>query len=121
LVGVVHMGNGGKNSPGFAAGWITACVGWVAVSWVIPNTVVGALGVIGMMTGVLMRWERGHRHWSDPHGAMEVMAGGTAGGLCGGLITMSLGIGVNSGAMELMTASMVGMVGGTLGGWAAFR
>lgn len=113
--------HGGGNAPGFATGWITACVGWVAVSWVISNTVVDALVVIGMMMGVLMRWERRRRHWPDPHGPMEVMAGGTAGGLCGGLITMSLGMGVHAGAMDLMTASMVGMVGGTLGGWAAFR
>jgi hypothetical protein len=112
---------GGKHSPGFATGWITACIAWVAVSWVIPNTVVDALGVIGVMMGVLIRWERRRHHWSDPHGAMEIMAGGTAGGLCGGLITMSLGIGANGGAMDLMMASMVGMVGGTLGGWAAFR
>ena len=72
-----------------------ACVGWVAVSWVIPNTAVGALAVIGMMVGLLMRWERGHRHWSGPHGAMDLMTASMV-GMVGGTLVSSLRIGVHS-------------------------
>lgn len=102
----------------FALGLETAGIGWILAAWLIPNSLIAAvLTVLGMV--VAPHWgaaERAHWHVGAGMETMEMMVGGTLGGFLGDLTAAVMGLPGTATAMALMTASMVGMVGGVLGG-----
>lgn len=107
----------------FLIGVEVAGTGWILVTWMIANTLAAAIIVVVGTALTVRACETCDRTgWSGGGSmAMDAMVGGTAGGFFGGIAAAILGIHGANTAMALMTASMAGMVGGTLGGWAAFR
>ncbi len=102
--------------PGFGAAFIAAAAGWSVFSWVIPSAPIVALSVVGEMV-IVLTWKAApiEAHWHHDW-TMAAMVGGTAGGLLAAVIAWAGGTGP-IGTMPWMTASMTGMIGGTLSGW----
>lgn len=90
----------------------------VLAAWcLLPNHEVACV-VVALVMPIVVPWlisrpgAAGRPDWT-----MGCMVGGTAGGLLGGILVRLL---CDSGAMmPIMMASMAGMVGGTLCGWAS--
>ncbi len=105
--------------PGLLPSLGVAAPSVVAAWCLIPNHEVACVVVALVIPIVVpwLLWPTGDAPPSD--WSMGCMVGGTAGGLLGGILVRAV---LDPGAMmPIMMASMAGMTGGTLCGWASPR
>lgn len=108
-------------SSGFSIGFAGAFLCTWGLSVFMFSETLEFVAISVALAGVMAARSLWRASPTDSHDTMGAMVGGTAGGMIGGLLVLALMPSHCGGHdMTVMTDSMAGMVGTTLGGWGRY-
>lgn len=104
----------------FTLGFVSALLSSAVASWAVRDYLARFVLLV-VAVAVVVFWRTGRR---EHVGGMELMAGGTAGGVLGALAALALETGLfnplysdMTSSMVVMTTGMAGMMGAVIGTW----